>query len=152
MHKCKGGWGWRGLGMSGDTGELHLVHKAFSLLSCSLEDLAAWSSPPPPHPPPAASAATIATQIPVLRSQLHRSHNLGCPFLLPHHTAPPRRPAIAAHAPPPNPKGNSFFHFTRAPRHTSMGHARTDWWAHAFFPPLLSLFLISFNFFPFSSP
>lgn len=157
MEECTNvkGVGVEGLGMSGDTGELHLVHKAFSLLSCSLEDLAAWSSPPSPHPPPpAASAATIATQIPVLRSQLHRSHNLGCPFLLPHHTAPPRRPAIAAHAPTPHPpqKGNSFFHFTRAPRHTSMGHARTDWWAHAFFPPLLSLFLISFNFFPFSSP
>lgn len=100
MEECTNvkGAGLEGLGMSGGTGELHLVHKAFSLLSCSLEDLAAWSSPPPP--PPAASATTIATQIPVLRSQLHRSHNLGCPFLLPHHTAPPRRPAITAHAPP----------------------------------------------------
>lgn len=65
---------------------------------------------PPPPAPPAASAATIATQIPVLRSQLHRSHNLGCPFLLPHHTAPPRRPAIAAHAPhPPQPERQQLF-------------------------------------------
>lgn len=39
----------------------------------SVKDLAAWSSP---HP-------TIATQIPLLPLQLHRSHNLACPLLLP---------------------------------------------------------------------
>lgn len=85
------------MGGRGDTSELHLVHKAFSLLfssGASLEDLAAWSSP-------AAAAATITTQIPVLRSQLHRSHNLGCPFLLPHHRPTTQASDSGACSPPP---------------------------------------------------
>lgn len=110
-RKVKGGGG------RGGTGELHAaVHKAFSLLSssgASLEDLAAWSSP--------AAAAAITIQIPVLRSQLHRSHNLGCPFLLPHH-----RPTTgdSGECPPPL-RGNSFFHFMHAHAQTHKHGTRT---------------------------
>lgn len=60
-------------------------------------------------------------------------------------TAPPRRPAIVEHAPPP-PRGNSFFHFTRARGRpdAQAWDTRTDWWAHAFF-------LLSFPFFSYHS-
>lgn len=68
-------------------------------------------------------------------------------------TAPPCRPAIAEHVPPPPPpRSNSYFHFRRVRAQThKQGHAH-QLVGTCLFSPLRSLFLISFNFFPFSSP
>lgn len=113
MEECTNIKGGGGVGGRGDTSELHLVHKAFSLLSSSgalLEDLAAWSSP-------AAAAATITTQIPVLRSQLHRSHNLGCPFLLPHHRPTTQASDSGACSPTPPERQQLFPLHARAQTH-----------------------------------
>lgn len=111
-----------------------------------------WETWPPGVPPAAAAAAAaIATQFPVLRSQLHRSHNLGCPFLLPHRrTTTQASDSKACHPPPP--REATAFSTSHARAQTHKHETRAPTGGHMPFPPLLSLFLISFNFVPFSSP
>lgn len=100
-------------------------------------------SPPPTAPAPAATTAAVAiiitAQISVLRSQLHRSHNLDCPLLLP--LRHPTAQTSDSRATPPPPREATAFSTSCVHAQT---HKRTDWWAHGFF-------LLSFPFFSYHS-
>lgn len=77
-----------------------------------------------PPPAPAIAAAVVATiitaQISVLRSQLHRSHNLDCPLLLPHRHPTAQTSDSRATPPPLPPERQQLFPLHAcAPRHTS---------------------------------
>lgn len=122
-----------------------LVHKAPSLLSSSVLDWRTWLPglpPPPPPPPPSPPSSPLKSLCCVHSCTVHITST--APFYSPTVTPPPG-PAIAEQPPP---RGNSFFHFMRA-RPDTQAHRLVGTWV---FPPLLSLFLISFNSFSFSPP